>query len=103
MFSFSQKDEKIFKLITNYMDADYVLAPTGPTRTVPTLLINSKKNDLENLGITAKKSLTVLFPNVPEEFLLSFIRGVIDEDVWANNEGYFTFKNDDDKDRKSIE
>lgn len=89
--SFSQKDETILKEIANYMDADYVLAPTGPTRTVPTLLINSKiiKNDLENLGITSKKSLTVPFPEVPEEFLPSFIRGVIDGDGWVDNEGYF--------------
>ncbi len=29
---FSQKDERILRLIANYMDADYVLAPTGPTK-----------------------------------------------------------------------
>ena len=87
--SFSQKDETILKEIANYMDADYVLAPTGPTRTVPTLLINSKiiKNDLQNLGITSKKSLTVPFPEVPEEFLPSFIRGVIDGDGWVQKRG----------------
>lgn len=88
--SFSQKDEMILRVIANYIDADYVLAPTGPTRTVSTLLINSKiiKIDLENLKITSKKSLTVPFPDIPEEFLPSFVRGVIDGDGWVQKRGY---------------
>ncbi len=87
---FSQKDERILKLIAKYMEADYVLAATGPTKTTPTLIINSKeiKKDLEMLGIVANKSLTVPFPNVPEEFLTSFVRGVIDGDGWVEKEGY---------------
>ncbi|WP_077212988.1 LAGLIDADG family homing endonuclease [Bacillus dakarensis] len=61
-----------------------------PTRLTPTLIINSKviKNDLENLGIVANKSLTVAFPPVPEEYLPSFIRGVIDGDGWVQRTGY---------------
>jgi hypothetical protein len=88
--SFSQKDENVLRLIANLMEADYVLAPTGPTKTTPTLIINSKeiKQDLANLGILANKSLTVPFPSVPEEFLPSFIRGVIDGDGWVDHEGY---------------
>ena len=87
---FSQKDERILRLIAKYMEADYVLAPTGPTKTTPTLIINSKviKKDLAALGIVANKSLTVPFPNVPEEFLASFVRGVIDGDGWVGKEGY---------------
>jgi DNA-binding transcriptional regulator WhiA len=87
---FSQKDERILQLIAKYMEADYVLAPTGPTKSTPTLLINSKeiKKDLEMLGIVANKSLTVPFPNVPEEFLASFVRGVIDGDGSVGKEGY---------------
>ncbi|MFJ7935902.1 LAGLIDADG family homing endonuclease [Sporosarcina sp. NPDC096371] len=88
--SFSQKDERILNLIAKYMEADYVLAPTGPTRTIPLLMVNSKeiKKDLEILGISANKSLTVPFPSVPEEFLASFIRGVIDGDGWVQKTGY---------------
>ncbi len=88
--AFSQKDETILRLIANLMEADYVLAPTGPTKTTPTLLINSKeiKKDLANLGILANKSLTVPFPDVPEEFLPSFVRGVIDGDGWVQKTGY---------------
>ncbi len=88
--SFSQKNEIILKLIASYMNADYVLAPTGKTRTTPTLLINSKilKSDLEKLGIYANKSLIAPFPNVPEEFLASFVRGVIEGDGWVQKKGY---------------
>ncbi len=88
--SFSQKDERILKLIAKYMEADYILAPIGPTRSTPTLIINSKKlkKDLENLGIYPNKSLTVPFPNVPQEFLSSFVRGVIDGDGWVQKTGY---------------
>lgn len=87
---FSQKDERILRLIAHYMEADYVLAPYGRTKTTPTLIINSKeiKKDLELLGITANKSLTLPFPKVPEEFLASFVRGVIDGDGWVAHDGY---------------
>src|SRR5699024_10750992 len=59
--NFSQKDERILKLIAKYMEADYILGPTGPTKTTATLLINSKiiKEDLTKLGITNNKSYSV--------------------------------------------
>lgn len=87
---FSQKDERILKLIAKYMEADYVMAPTGSTRSTPLLIINSKviKKDLEDLGIIAHKSLTVPFPNVPEDLMASFVRGVIDGDGWVQKTGY---------------
>lgn len=88
--SLTQKDENILRLAAKYMEADYVLASIRPTRLTPTLIINSKaiKNDLKNLGIVANKSLSVSFPPVPEEYLPSFIRGVIDGDGWVDHEGY---------------
>lgn len=88
--SFSQKDERILRLIADYMGAEYILAPIRPTRLTPTLIINSKeiKMDLEKLGITANKSFTVPFPIVPEEYLPSFVRGVIDGDGWVQRKGY---------------
>jgi len=87
---FSQKDERILQLIAHFMAADYVLTAFGRTKTTPTIIINSKeiKKDLELIGITAKKSLTVPFPTVPEEYLASFVRGVIDGDGWVGSEGY---------------
>lgn len=88
--SFAQKDEKILHLIADYMNADYILSPFGPTKKTPSLVINSKKicNDLEKIGIAANKSLTVPFPDVPEKYLPSFVRGVIDGDGWVDPEGY---------------
>ena len=87
---FSQKDERILRIIAKYMAADYVLTPFGNTKKTPTLIIHSKKmkQDLELLGITPCKSLTVPFPKVPEQFLSSFVRGVIDGDGWVGHEGY---------------
>lgn len=89
---FSQKDERILRIIADYMQADYVLAPFGPTMQTPSLVINSKeiKKDLEEIGIGPKKSFTVPFPDVPEEFLPSFVRGVIDGDGWVSKEGYLS-------------
>lgn len=54
---FSQKDERILQLIAKYMEADYVLAATGPTKITPTLIINSKeiKKDLKMLGIISNQ------------------------------------------------
>ena len=87
---FSQKDERILKLIARYMEADYVLAPVGKTKTTSTLITNSReiKKDLMEMGITPNKSLTLKFPPVPEPYLPSFIRGVIDGDGWIQKKGY---------------
>lgn len=88
--SFAQKDERLLKVVAKYMEAEYVISPIGKTRTVPILVINSReiKNDLANLGIVSNKSLTVPFPRVPDEFLGSFIRGVIDGDGHVAPNGY---------------
>lgn len=87
---FAQKDERILQVIAKYMDADYVLAPVGSTKKTPTLIINSReiKKDLEIIGIISNKSLTIKFPQVPDNYLPSFIRGVIDGDGWIQDRGY---------------
>lgn len=43
---------------------------------------------MKKIGIKANKSLNVPFPDVPMEFLPSFIRGVIDGDGWVQRTGY---------------
>ncbi|QHE52347.1 LAGLIDADG family homing endonuclease [Pontibacillus sp. HMF3514] len=88
--SFAQKDERILRLIAKYMDADYVISPPVSTRNTTSLILNSKeiKKDLEVLGVVANKSLTIGFPKVPERYLPSFIRGVIDGDGWVQKTGY---------------
>lgn len=84
--NFSQKDERILQVIATYLEADYVLAPYGKTKKTPTLIVNSKimKEDLAILGITPNKSLT----DVPEEYLSSFVQGMIDGDGWVQDRGY---------------
>ncbi|MDQ0243282.1 hypothetical protein J2S09_000818 [Bacillus fengqiuensis] len=86
----SQKDERVLRLVANYMEADCVVSRVYKTRTTPTLIINSKeiKKDLSNLRVHANKSLTVAFPDVPEEFLPSFIAGVVEGDGWVQKTGY---------------
>ncbi len=88
--SFAQKEERILKIIANYMEADFVCLKKYSTRSVPLLVINSKeiKSDLDKMGILARKSLNVPFPEVPKEYLPSFVRGVIDGDGWVGEEGY---------------
>ncbi|MGP7815718.1 LAGLIDADG family homing endonuclease [Niallia sp. 01092] len=86
----TQKNERILHLIADYLEANWNISAIYPTRKTPTLIINSKeiKMDLEKFGIIPNKSLTVPFPNIPEKFLPSFIRGVIDGDGWVQDRGY---------------
>ncbi|MEZ7173121.1 LAGLIDADG family homing endonuclease [Sporosarcina sp. OR05] len=72
------------------MEAHPVIRDPVGTRKTPLLIINSKiiKEDLKQLGITSNKSYTVPFPDVPEQYLPAFIRGVIDGDGWVDREGY---------------
>jgi hypothetical protein len=53
--TFSQKDERILRLIANYMKADYIITRPAKTSKIPSLIINSKqiKIDLEKLGVFA--------------------------------------------------
>lgn len=54
------------------------------------LSVNSKviKGDLNKLGLTEKKSLTIKFPDCPAEYLPHFVRGVIDGDGHVDIDGY---------------
>ncbi|MDN4492587.1 LAGLIDADG family homing endonuclease [Ureibacillus aquaedulcis] len=88
--NFVQKDERILKIVAKYMEADYVIQGISKTRTVPILVINSRelKKDLAGMGISSNKSLTLPFPEVPEAYLGSFIRGVMDGDGHVASNGY---------------
>lgn len=39
---------------------------------------------LINIGCTPKKSLTMIFPQVPDKYLPDFLRGVVDGDGWIS-------------------
>ncbi|MFC5603358.1 helix-turn-helix domain-containing protein [Sporosarcina koreensis] len=86
----AQKDETILMKVAKLMDASPNIAQGTGTRTTPMLIINSKmiKQDLGRLGVIPNKSFTVPLPVVPDEFLPSFVRGVIDGDGWVGREGY---------------
>lgn len=88
--SFAQKDTSILDKIENAMDADCYRTTPTVTRKTPSIIINSKKiySDLLELGLTPAKSLTVGLPDVPKEFMPSFVRGVIDGDGWVDRYGY---------------
>ncbi|CEI83694.1 replication factor C small subunit [Oceanobacillus oncorhynchi] len=88
--SLTQKNQTILRQVARYMGADYILSKKYKTRTTATLVINSKeiKNDLAKLGVLPNKSLSVQFPELPNEFLPSFIRGVVDGDGWVQKKGY---------------
>lgn len=88
--SLAQKDETILRKVAAVMGAHPVIRDPIGTRKTPLLIINSKiiKEDLKQLGITSNKSYTVPFPDVPEQYLPAFIRGVIDGDGWVQKRGY---------------
>ncbi|WP_181884549.1 LAGLIDADG family homing endonuclease [Neobacillus piezotolerans] len=87
-FSVSQKDSQLLDKIANLMKF------TGEAKKrsradLYTLTVCSKalKDNLCKLGVTKRKSLTVTFPKCPQEFLPSFVRGVIDGDGYVDD-GY---------------
>lgn len=87
-FSISQKDANILEIIRNLLDSNHPFTGGDKTK-LYTFCIGSKEmvKDLINHGLTPKKSLTLKFPYVPEEFLSHFIRGIIDGDGWVKKEG----------------
>lgn len=85
--SFVQKDEDILRLVAKYMEADYRVYKNNR---IPQFMIGSKtmKNDLMDMGIFSRKSNTILFPDIPQQFMSHFIRGVIDGDGWVQTTAY---------------
>lgn len=51
------------------------------------LTINNKNiyRDLNKLGVTTKKSLTMKFPSIPEKYFYHFVRGYFDADGHVNH------------------
>lgn len=86
--SITQKDIRVLEKISEYTSSAHKIRETnGSFR----LTISSQvlKDDLTKLGLTPRKSLTVKFPNIPEEYLTSFIRGVFDGDGSVIRTGYW--------------
>lgn len=81
-FSISQhkKDSYILEEILKIMGATYKVKGCG--KNVVIINIRSKEivDDVKTLGGKERKSLDVLFPDVPKEYLSDFIRGYFDGD-----------------------
>ncbi|OCA90710.1 hypothetical protein A8F94_02200 [Bacillus sp. FJAT-27225] len=87
--SISQKDPYLLEKIKKLMNYS---GPLNKSRNqeLYSLIINSKviKSDLNKLGVTARKSLTIKFPSCPATYLPHFVRGVIDGDGHVDQQGY---------------
>lgn len=86
---FAQKDQRILQVIAKLMDSNATIYEPNGTRTTSILILNSKTlvKDLESFGIYPNKSLNVPFPDVPNEYLPSFIRGIIDGAAGCKTKG----------------
>ncbi|MHC4269705.1 MAG: hypothetical protein ACYSTS_14725, partial [Planctomycetota bacterium] len=81
--SISSKDQSLLQNIKKAMNSTHpVKKVTHKEWFIYRLFITRKQinNDLCKLGITPRKSLTILFPKVPNNLLPHFIRGVFDGD-----------------------
>ncbi|MFG6495075.1 LAGLIDADG family homing endonuclease [Fictibacillus sp. UD] len=88
IISFSQKDPKILEDIKKELQSKHPII-INPRTGVHLLNISSKvmKEDLIHLhGMIPKKSTTLEFPYVPEEYLSHFVRGYFDGDGNINFE-----------------
>lgn len=87
----AQDERYILELIKSVMGANYKITrrPNGKND-IYTLVIHRKEivEDLRNLGVVEGKSRIIKFPNVPDEYLSHFVRGVIDGDGWIQDRGY---------------
>jgi len=76
-----EKDSSHLEKIRSILQSTKPLSYSKKTNSYR-LIVNSKKlcEDLMGYGLTPRKSLSVKFPEVPEDYLKHFLRGVIDGD-----------------------
>lgn len=89
--SFAQKEKYLLEEIKSVLESEHPIIVNSDTG-VFILNIHSKimKDDLVNLhGITPKKSRTLKFPDVPEEYVSHFIRGYFDGDGYVSYRNFF--------------
>lgn len=88
---FQRSDEYILKNIGIAMGSNY---PIYRYKNSSMLLISSKEivADIKEIGGTERKSLTCIFPNIPEKFLADFVRGAWDGDgcIWKHKKSYLS-------------
>lgn len=89
--SFAQKEKYLLEEIKSALESEHPIIVNSDTG-VFILNIHSKimKDDLVNLhGITPKKSRTLKFPDIPEEYVSHFIRGYFDGDGYVSYRNFF--------------
>lgn len=86
-FSVAQKEPELLEKILLLLDADYPIRKKSNIVNNRKIEINyfeiqneSLCKDLIHIGVTPKKSLTIKFPTIPNEFIRHFIRGCWDGD-----------------------
>lgn len=88
----AQKEREILEHIRDAMGANFPIKHRINTHggNIYSLRVSRKEivEDLRRLGVTERKSLTVRFPAIPDEYLPHFLRGVIDGDGWVHPKGY---------------
>ena len=87
MFGQSEINKDIVYKINNLLDSDYpVITTLNGSKLFYRIDLKSKQmfEDLRKLGVEPNKSLTCTFPNINEELIPHFIRGLFDGDgcVW---------------------
>jgi predicted DNA-binding protein YlxM (UPF0122 family) len=81
--SISSKDTSLLQNIKNAMNSTHPIKKVVHKQWFIYRLFITRpqiNNDLSQLGITPRKSLTISFPKIPYSFLPHFIRGVFDGD-----------------------
>lgn len=82
VLTISQKEIEILEKIKKVMQAEQTILYYKHHQDIHHLQIGSGEivRDLLKLGITPNKSLSIKFPEVPDEYVMHFIRGVLDGD-----------------------
>jgi hypothetical protein len=82
VISLSMNEKILLEKVRQAMDSEHKITPSKQQKGLYIFQFARERlfRDLNRLGISSKKSLNVKFPEVPEEYLADFIRGVFDGD-----------------------
>ena len=78
--SFASNDYDLMVLIKSALKSEHKIGKNGDNGFQLSICNKILYNDLLELGGTPRKSLTIQFPEIPDEFLSHFIRGEFDGD-----------------------
>ncbi|MCX5716068.1 MAG: hypothetical protein NTV07_04300 [Candidatus Omnitrophica bacterium] len=80
--SLSMNEKDLLEKVRQAMDSEHKITPSKHQKGLYYFNFARERivNDLANFGILPNKSMNVEFPNIPEEFMADFIRGVFDGD-----------------------